>query len=93
MSGLDWRTVTPSNDRKFMVKGAVLARAFAPNCHLRFMLEEIRAYDTDGNADRSYRVRDAATVSDVQVREGKESLIVFRCATEAEALTFCATNA
>lgn len=89
MSGLDWRVVTQSNDRKFMVKNTVLARAFVPDTHFRFLLEEVRCYDAENNADRFYRVRDAATVSDEQVRNGKESETVYRCETEAEAIAWC----
>ena len=65
---LNWRVVTKSNSHKFMVKGTVLNHAICgPNS--RYLMEEVRCYDKDRNADRLYMVRDAHTVSDAQVAE------------------------
>jgi len=75
---LNWRTVTHSQSSQFLVRGAILSRAICGPRH-RFAVEEVRAYDIDGNADRRYVVRDAESISDHDLREGKPMPIVFRC--------------
>lgn len=88
---LNWKTKTPSTSGQFLVKGAVLSTAkFGP--HGRFLVEEARAYDADGNADREYRVRDASTVSDADIRAGKPSQIVSRTSDYDELLAFVARH-
>lgn len=73
---LNWRTVTPSLDRQSMVKGTVLECVSAGK-NRRFLVESVRTYDADRNADAYYRVRDAEKVSDADVRQGKRSPVVF----------------
>ena len=80
---LQWRTVTPSNDPKFMVDGYVLAAAYVPGTQSRFLVEEVRcrvrdAVDGQLYSSTTYRVRDAATVSDADVAAGKSSRVVYR---------------
>lgn len=67
---LDWRTVCPSNDRKHLVKGTELESCIPPGFASRFRIASVRTYDADRNADALYRVYDAETVNDAQVREG-----------------------
>lgn len=87
---MEWRPVTPSNHPKFMVKGTELSAAIVPGTLSRFQICEVRAYDADGHADRKCVVRDAATVTDAQVREGKRSAIVKWFDDELSALEWCA---
>lgn len=75
-----------------MVKGTELSIAIVPNTLSRFQLCEIRQYDIEGNADRYYAVRDAQTVSDMQVAEGiRPSIVAFFNKFE-DALAFCRPN-
>jgi len=60
---MNWRTVTGARDPRFMVKGAVLSHAPAGK-NRRFLVEEVRAYDAEGDADRVYRIRDAEAAKD-----------------------------
>ena len=90
-AALRWRSVTPSNSPKFMVKGTELNVALAGR-NSRYQICEIRSYDKDGFADRIHYVRDAETVSDSDVREGRRPAIVYRCETLDEALKFCTEN-
>lgn len=63
LDNLQWRTLCPSNDRKYMVKGTELHQAlFGPRS--RYALIEYRIYDKDGHSDIAYRVRDAELVPD-----------------------------
>lgn len=64
--------------------------ATVPGTLSRFQICEIRAYDADGHADRRYAIRDASTVTDAQVREGKRSQIVEWFPDELAALEWCA---
>lgn len=84
-----WRSVTPSNDRRFMVTGTELSNRLVPGTLSRYQLCEVRAYDAERHADRRYAVRDAATVTDEQVREGKRPAIVRWFDHEDSALNFC----
>lgn len=84
-----WRPVTPSNHPKFLVNGTELSNYIVPGTRARYQLCEIRTRSADGFPDRKYAVRDAATVSDDDVREGKRSQIVAWFAYEDSALNFC----
>ena len=86
---LNWRSVTNSNDCKFMVKGTELAVAIVPGTFSRFQVCEVRSYDKDNHADGRYLVRDAHTVSDAEVKAGVRPRIVANVATLDEALKFC----
>ena len=65
-----WRTLASCNDPDLFVKGKELAQAIVPDTRSRFALVEVRTFDGQHSGVR-YSVRDAATVSDVEVREGK----------------------
>jgi hypothetical protein len=84
-----WRNVTPSNHPKFFVNGTELNTLLVPGTNSRYQLCEIRCRGADGFPDRRYAVRDAATVTDAQVREGKRSEIVAWFDHEDSALNFC----
>lgn len=80
---LEWRTVTSANDPKYLVRGTVLSSAYVPNCRKRFLIEEVRSQEWDAVDNRhysstAYRLRDAETITDADVRSGKSSEIVFR---------------
>lgn len=83
---LDWRTITPSNDQKRWVKGCELESCIPPGFLSRFRIVSIRVYDADRNADVRYSVRDAATVTDAEVKAGKLPRSVGEFATLEEAL-------
>jgi len=86
-----WRNVTPSNDPRFLVNGTELNNAIVPGTLSRFQLCETRTYDRlTRTHDRQYVIRDAATVTDEQVREGKRSAIVARFPDELAAIEWCA---
>lgn len=87
-----WRPVTPYNSPKFMVKGTELNTMLVPGTLSRFQICEIRSYDAEWHADRRYAVRDAATVTDAQVREGKRPAIVGWFDDELAALEWCAAR-
>lgn len=88
---LTWRTVTHSQSPQFLVRGTELSRAIVPGTLSRFQICEMRTYDrTDSFPHgREYVIRDAATVSDSQVREGKRPAVVSRHADELAALEWC----
>lgn len=86
---LNWRTITPAHDPKFLVRGTELSVAIVPGHHSRFQICEIRTYirlDNGYECDREYAIRDADKVSDQDVREGKRPPIVGRFASLDEAL-------
>jgi hypothetical protein len=87
---LTWRTVTHSQDSRFMVTGTELSRTIVPGTLSRFQICEHRSYDIDRMPDRRYAIRDAATVSDEQVREGVRPRIVQWFPDELAALEWCA---
>lgn len=89
MVALDWVVVTPAPPR---VKGHETAYAYVPGSHCRFAIYEVWAWNGEYLYTR-YRVRDAATVSDAQLREGKRSAVVWEGDDWAEALEFCAKAA
>lgn len=88
---MNWRTVTPSNSPKFLVKGTELNVTLYGQ-QSRYQICEIRSYDADGFADRNYLLRDAHTVTDAQVRDGVRPAIVGRFDTLEEIETFCALD-
>lgn len=87
-----WRTVTPSNDSRFLVRGTELSVMIVPGTLSRFQLCEVRTYETGEPFPhgRKYAIRDAATVSDEQVREGKRPAIIKWFPDELAALEWCA---
>lgn len=68
---LEWRSLVPTTSSSFLVKGTELSCAVVPGTGWRFMLYEVRCYGPDREPDRRYRLRDAASVCDADVREGK----------------------
>jgi hypothetical protein len=85
-----WRNVTPSNDPKFLVSGTELNNRIVPGTRSRYQLCEVRSYDREARThDRRYAVRDAATVTDADIREGKRPAIVAWFDFEDSALNFC----
>jgi hypothetical protein len=90
---LNWRSLTSDRDSRhtFMVTGTELSVAPVPGYQSRFCLYEVRSYDAAGEADRVFRVRDAATVTLAQVREGVRPAVVGTFDSEDAALAFCAS--
>lgn len=87
-----WRTVTHSQDPRFLVRGTELSVMIVPDTLSRFQLCEVRTYDR-GEVfphGRRYAVRDAATVTDAQVREGVRPAIVKWFPDELAAIEWCA---
>lgn len=91
---LEWRTVTHSQSDKFLVRGTEITNAIVPGTLSRFQICEIRTYDRGDPFPhgRKYAIRDAATVSDAQVRDGKRPEIVHWAKDELAALEWCAEN-
>jgi hypothetical protein len=73
---LQWRTLIPSSDRRYTVKGHELNQAVCGQ-NSRFALIEVRSLDKDRHLDLVYRVRDAHTVSDDDIKAGKRPQVVF----------------
>lgn len=93
MIALNWRSVVRPRDSRFLVKGTELATAVVPNSNHRFVLCELRSYPDGYDApDREYAVRDAAAVTDAQVRDRVRPPIVARFPCEADALAWCAAQ-
>lgn len=77
---LNWRPVTPSNNPKHWVKGSEIDSCVPDGFLSRFRIASIRCYVWQADAsnprggtyvaDAFYRVYDAETISDAQVREG-----------------------
>lgn len=89
-----WRTVTHSQSDRFLIRGTELSVMIVPDTMHRFQLCEMRTYDR-GEAfphGRNYVVRDAATVTDAQVREGVRPAIVARFPDELAAIEWCKNN-
>ncbi len=85
---LVWSSIISSTHHNFMVKGHELSQAtYGPN--KRFCIIEVRCYDAERLPDRRYRVRDAHTVSDADVKAGKRPAIVHEAWTLDEALAWC----
>ena len=72
---LNWRSF-PYEQSKFLVKGTELAQAIVPDTCSRFAVVEYRTRDADGFPSAAYRLRDAETVSDADIRAGKRPAIV-----------------
>ena len=70
-----WRTLIGSANPKFMVKGHELAVTLYGD-NARFSVSEVRVIEADGYCGTRYRVRDAHTVTDAEVRAGKSSQVV-----------------
>lgn len=86
---LEWRSL-PYERSKFLVVGTEIAAAFVPGTLSRFAIVEIRGYPRlDGPGDVYYAVRDAATVSDDDVRAGKRAKVVNRFADPDAAVEWC----
>lgn len=86
---LNWRTVTPSRHNSFLVRGTELSVAIVPNTLSRFQVCEIRTImrgDDGMEYDREYALRDAETVSDADIADGKRPAIVGRYPTLDDAL-------
>lgn len=89
---MHWRTTTPRNSHQFLTKGTELASAVVPNTAHRFMLCEVRTIQRVGGEvefDREYCVRDAASVSDAEVRSGVRPRIVARFDDPDVAVAYC----
>lgn len=78
---LNWKTLVGSNDPKRYVKGTELEVAFPEGFQHRFAIYSVRTLDRDGTCDARYRVRDASTVSDADVRSGKRPAVVIEVDT------------
>jgi hypothetical protein len=86
---VEWIVVRDHKDPKFMVKGHVLAQAYVPGSHNRFLIEEVRAMAADRTMGVQYRVRDAETVTDAEVRAGKHSQVIGTFDLFDRALALC----
>lgn len=83
----DWETVTTYRDPRFLVKGVELAFTVC-GAQMRFAICEHRAMTAEGEPSVIYRVRDAETVSDAEVKHGLRPKVVARFHTFEEAETF-----
>lgn len=87
-----WSSIIDSRSPKFLVKGHELAQALVVPGY-RFAIIEVRSQEIDENGVRypgtRYRVRDAHTVSDADVKAGKRPGVVFDCQGFDEALAWC----
>lgn len=72
---LFWRSL-PYRQQRFFVRGTELSAAIVPGTLSRFAIYETRCHDAAGMPDRYYRVRDAETVTDDEIRAGKQARIV-----------------
>ena len=88
---LFWRSLCGPYDPKLLVKGTELSVALTGK-NSRFAIYEVRSRDADGNADLTYRVRDAETVSDDDVKNGVRPKIVFRSDDLEDCLNFIRKN-
>jgi hypothetical protein len=90
---LEWRSL-PYEHSKFFVVGTEIAAAYVSGTLSRFAIIETRGHPRteDGKSvpgDVYYRVRDAATVRDEQVRAGKRAEVVARFDCCDEAIEWC----
>lgn len=86
-----WKSITPSNSPKFMVKGTELNYMLA-GVNSRFAIVEVRSYDKNRMPDRVYVIRDAHTVSDEDIKNGVRPKVVAVFEFENDALNFCKNN-
>lgn len=98
----DWRTLIPSNDPRHVNRGSELEVSIPKGepFRSRFAIYSVRVtgWERDPMApnggyaitDCTYRVRDAHSVSDAQVKAGERPKIVFEAATldQVEAFLF-----
>lgn len=88
-AAFDWQSVTTSRDAAFLIKGSELAKTIVPDTLCRFQICEHRAYTADRVPTVVYRVRDAETVSDEQVRDGVRPAVVRHFHDFDEAVAWC----
>lgn len=86
-SMLNWQTITPSSSPRFLIRGTEMAAALCGHWN-RFQIVETRTYDGQHSGTR-YDVRDAATVSDADVKAGKRPAIVAWFDNPDDAVIFC----
>lgn len=88
-----WHVLVGERHRLFYVRGTELAVAMVPGMGSRFQLCDHRTI-TQGDSgieyDREICVRDAASVSDAEVKDGIRPRIVARFPSAAEAVAWCA---
>jgi len=72
---LAWRSL-PYDPAKFLVKGTEIAQAIVPGTLSRFAIVETRALDETRVPTLVYRLRDAQTVSDAEIKAGHRPRIV-----------------
>lgn len=72
---LNWRSLCHSYESRYLVNGTELGVALC-GPQSRFAVYEIRCRGADGFPDRRYVVRDAAKISDADVKAGKRPPIV-----------------
>ncbi len=89
MSDVNWKVIRDHRDPHFMVKGYVLAQAIYPDSGHRFMIEEVRAMNADRSMGIRYYIRDAHTVSDVDLKAGIRSRVVAYVDTWPEVRAYC----
>lgn len=85
---MNWETLMNSRHPNFLIKGSELAQLIC-GPQMRFAIVETRAMEADGSPGVVYRVRDAATVTDAQVRGGKRPAIVATFKTFEDAQAYC----
>ncbi len=81
---LFWKTLVTSRDQRFNVKGTELSGAILPNP--RFAVYEVRSLEPDGMPGVFFRVRDAETVTDAEIRDGVRPRVCREAATLEAAL-------
>jgi hypothetical protein len=72
---LNWHSL-PYDPAKFLVKGTEIAQAIVPGTLSRFAIVETRSIGEDRMPALVYRLRDATTVSDADVRAGVRPHVV-----------------
>jgi hypothetical protein len=74
-ANLEWQTlaVPPGHE---LVKGTEIAMAYVPGTQKRFAVCETRTVEQDRSLGMCYRLRDAATVSDADIRSGIRAKII-----------------
>lgn len=82
-----WRSLINHRDPRFMVKGHELAVSFRSG--YRFAVYEVRTLEADGHCGTAYRIRDAHTVSDAEVRARVAPKVVADGLTWDEVEAFC----
>ncbi|QWY83639.1 hypothetical protein [Rhizobium phage RHph_X2_26] len=100
---LEWRTLVPSRSPQHLVKGTELEVCFPAGYRHRFALYTVRVahWERDPSHieggymvhDARYRVRDADTINDAQVRAGVRPLVTGEFDTLDAALKFIAESA